>query len=59
MKQWTYLKAGDIVKDGDLWCGINGDNPVPTLAYVAGRVVDKEIEQCHSYMRLVESSPNL
>ena len=52
--KWVYLKEGDVVKNGDLWCGVHGDNPTPYPAYCIGDKVTKTDENNHSYMRLVK-----
>ena len=53
-KKWEYLKEGDTVQEGDLWCGCVGDNPKPTLACDIGSRVSKHDEWFHCFMRLRE-----
>ena len=59
MKKWEYLKEGDTVQDGDLWCGIDGDFPLPQLAISVGSRVSQVDEQYHCFMRLVEQDVKL
>ena len=52
-------KEGDTVQDGDLWCGIDGDFPLPQLAISVGSRVSQVDEQYHRFMRLVEQDVKL
>ena len=54
MKKWVYLKQGDIIKDGDLWCGPWGDNPIPIPSSYPGDSVSRSDEKLHCYLRLID-----
>ena len=57
MKKWRYLKKGEFTMEGDLWCGLYGNLPVPTPITVICDKVSYDDEKYHCFMRLVEDSP--